>query len=122
MSVSELSAQYASYQGDIDDEYVRIDVEEECWLDDFLVMDNTYNENGGVSNKYRHVYHFPFEKVYPGDKIKLYTKEGRNSIPYYTGINRTISLYWGLGKSIWNKDGDIIHLIKIAASESKEVI
>lgn len=123
MSISELNTQFVYYQGDMNSEYVRIEVEEDCNLGRFLVMDNTYNQDGSKSNKYRHVYHFPKIPVYAGDTIFLYTKEGENDIPKYDErTNRYISLYWNLGKSIWNKDGDTLHIIKIAASESKRII
>lgn len=121
MAVSELDIEYAYNQGDIDGERVRIKVKEDCWLDDFLIMDNTYNENGGVSNKYRHVYQFPCHRVNVGDTVYLYTKKGKKVVPDDNEKNRTLRFYWGLGKTIWNQDGDTIHLIKIDRSESKEI-
>lgn len=121
MTVKELDVWYASCQGDLENEYIRISVEEDCWLDDFLIMDNTYNDEGGISNKSRHVYQFPLHKVWAGEIVYLYTKKGKNVVPDSDKKDRTLRFYWGLGRSIWNIDGDTVHLIKIDKRESKEI-
>lgn len=121
MAVKELDIRYGSYQGDIEKEFIRINVKEDCWLDDFLIMDNTYNEKGGISNKYRHVYQFPCRRVWAGEVVYLYTKKGKNVVPDSDQKDRTLRFYWGLGRSIWNIDGDTVHLIKIDKIESKEI-
>lgn len=121
MTVKELNVRYASYQGDLEKEFIRISVKEDCWLDDFLIMDNTYNDKGGISNKYRHVYQFPLHKVWAGEVVYLYTKKGKNVVPDSDNKDRTLRFYWGLGRSIWNIDGDTVHLIKIDKIESKEI-
>ncbi|MFW1813918.1 hypothetical protein ACG9X6_04545 [Acinetobacter guillouiae] len=121
MAVSELNLIDVFDAGDIDSERVKFKVKKECWLDDFLIMDNTYTENGAISNKYRHVYNFECVKLYPGEIVYLYTKKGKNVVPTYNDESRTLRFYWGLGNTVWNKDGDTVHLIKIEKHDKIKV-
>ena len=77
-----------------------------CNLREYIVLDTTYDEDGTVSNKHRHMYIMPDINVNEGDFIWLYTREGR----YHTHNNdsKTIThnIYWGLDIHVWNNDGD----------------
>ena len=46
-----------------------------CNLNEYIVLDATYDEDGIVSNKHRHVYIMPNVNVNEGDFIWLYTKK-----------------------------------------------
>ena len=82
-----------------------------CNLREYIVLDTTYDEEGIVSNKHRHVFIFPNINVNEGDFIWLYTREGR----YHTHNNNsntiTHNIYWGLDIRVWNNDGDKAYLI-----------
>ena len=82
-----------------------------CNLNEYIVLDTTYDEDGIVSNKHRHVYIMPDINVNEGDFIWLYTKNGT----YHTHNNdsKTIThnIYWGLDIHVWNNDGDKAYLI-----------
>ena len=82
-----------------------------CNLNEYIVLDTTYDEDGIVSNKYRHVYIMPDINVNEGDFIWLFTREGR----YHTYNNNsntiTHNIYWGLDIHVWNNDGDKAYLI-----------
>ena len=94
-----------------------------CNLNEYIVLDTTYDENGIVSNKHRHVFIMPNINVNEGDFIWLYTCEGK----YHTHSNNsktiTHNLYWGLDIHVWNNDGDkayLIHYDDWNSIESKE--
>lgn len=93
------------------DERVVIKILQKCDVSQYLLFDQTYDEEGIQSNKHRHVYVFPDIQVNKGDYICLYTKKGT----YYTHENRsgtlTHNLYMGLEKSIWNNSGDVAYLL-----------
>lgn len=82
-----------------------------CNLNEYIVLDTTYDEDGIVSNKHRHVYIMPDINVNEGDFIWLYTKKGT----YHTHNNKsktiTHNIYWGLDIHVWNNDGDKAYLI-----------
>lgn len=48
----------------------------DCNLNEYIVLDTTFDEAGIVSNKHRHVYIMPDINVYQGDFIWLFTKKG----------------------------------------------
>lgn len=82
-----------------------------CNINEYIVLDTTYDEDGIVSNKHRHVYIMPDINVDEGDFIWLFTQKGT----YHTHNNdsKTIThnIYWGLDISVWNNDGDQAYLI-----------
>lgn len=93
-----------------------------CNLNEYIVLDTTYDEEGIVSNKNRHVYVMPDINVNEGDFIWLYTHEGS----YHTHKNDsntiTHNIYWGLDIYVWNNNGDkayIIHYDDWNSIESK---
>lgn len=103
-------------------ERLLIRVENDCNLRGYMVVDNTYDENGQLSNVDRHVYVFPSHEVKKGNIVRLYTRRGidketdgtfgkTESVKYY-------NFYWGYddGCTVWNKDGDtpyILHFDKV---------
>lgn len=102
--------------GDIDEERVTLKVlgdSVRTW--DYAIIDNTYDADG-ISNKHRHLYYFdderPYEVLNEGDLIHLYTKSGNNRV-LSKDDKKVCYYYWGLKKSIWNKDGDKVSLLEI---------
>lgn len=82
-----------------------------CNLNEYIVFDTTFDEDGIVSNKHRHVFIMPNVSVNEGDFIWLYTRQGT----YHTHNNKsntiTHNIYWGLNINVWNNDGDKAYLI-----------
>lgn len=87
-------------------------VKEDCNSGDYLVFDETYNEDGSVSNKLRHLYIFDSHSLSEGDFIWLFThKEGHYDTHKNKSKTTTHKFYWGLGNSIWNQEGDKVYVI-----------
>jgi hypothetical protein len=92
-------------------EMLVIDVIEDTDMGQYLVMDSTYNPDGTVSNKFRHIYWFPPKKVKKGDVVVLYTKPGNYSMTK-KGNNNIHYFHWNVENCVWNNDGDnavVIH-------------
>lgn len=107
--------------GDLEKERVIIKVLKDCLISWYLIFDNTYNEDGTLSNLWRHLYIFPKRRVNAGDYIWLYTKDG-NGTQWRNDSNTTTHvLYWGLGETIWNHDEDRAYLVKYEDSQTFEV-
>lgn len=101
-------------KGNLDKECVWIDVTESVAdLSYYLICDSTYTENGKISNELRHTYWFPTRSVEKGDWIKLMTKAGKNSKSSNDRRTTTHTLYWGLGRTVWNTDGDCAVLFQL---------
>ncbi len=78
----------------------------------YIVFDTTFFEDGRVSNKVRHSYWFPDKKVHAGDLVILYTKPGTQSESQNKDGSTSHFFYWGLAKTIWNKEGDCAVLLE----------
>jgi hypothetical protein len=102
-------------KGDLEKECVWFDVKEEVpSLSDFMVCDTTYTDDHHISNELRHIYWFRKQSVKKGDWIKLLTKVGTNTSSNNDRKTTTHILYWNLGRTIWNKDGDAAVLFELA--------
>jgi len=100
-------------QGDAKKEYVLLLAKEDCNIGSFFIVDNTYDNSGQPSNKLRHTYFFPSTTVKKGHYVVLYTTSGKNGTGTVGNVPCHI-FYWGLGNSVWNDTGDIVHLIEIS--------
>ncbi|CAD0004787.1 hypothetical protein [Flavobacterium chungangense] len=95
------------------DERILIKILEDSDIGEFLVLDTTYSSNGTVSNKVRHPFWFPDQKVKKGDWVTLYTKEGSSrSLKNPDGTIHYL-FYWGLKSNVWNNDGDCALLLHV---------
>ena len=65
-----------------DDERLVLKVLRNCNMNEYVVFDTTFDENGVVSNKHRHLYVFPQIDVKANDTVVLYTKRGTYSTIY----------------------------------------
>lgn len=94
-----------------DDERVVIKVLSKCNLNNYIIFDTTFTENGILSNKHRHLFVFPNLIVNEGDYIWLYSNIG--SYGTHRNISKTIThkLYWGMENHIWNNEGDKAYLL-----------
>lgn len=93
------------------EERVVLKAKEDCNLNNFILFDTTYDENGILSNKHRHMFIFPELNVSKGDFIWLYTKKGVRGNHLNTSNTTTYKLYWNLEKPIWNNSGDRAYIV-----------
>lgn len=95
-----------------EEEYLILRANADCNTGNFLVFDETYDEEGIASNKFRHLYIFPSHPISQGDFIWLYThKEGEYATHNNTSGTITHKFYWGINNSIWNHDGDKVYVV-----------
>lgn len=59
-------------------EHVTFRVINDTNLNNFIVLDDTFNAEGTLSNKERHPFWFPYWEVESYDQVRLYTGEGSN--------------------------------------------
>lgn len=107
--------------GDLDNERIILKAIKACEISWYILFDNTYDEEGNLSNLWRHMYIFPKKQLKAGDFIWLYTKAGKDSSRGNNSNTTTYLLFWGLDETIWNKGNDKAYLIKYVDSQSMEV-
>ncbi|MGC4038409.1 MAG: hypothetical protein QM764_20765 [Chitinophagaceae bacterium] len=103
-----------------DSERIAIDVEQDTNLNEYILLDTTY-KNGQLSNKDRHPYLFPDQKVKKGDVVVLLTKKGINTTESKANGSVIYFFYWGLDSNVWNNDGDSASLLHIDERQSHRV-
>ena len=94
-----------------DDERVVIKALSTCNINSYILFATTYEANGIVSNKFRHLFIFPDLVLEEGDFIWLYTKPGVYGTHTNTSGTKTHKLYWGVQSHIWNNDDDKAYLM-----------
>lgn len=103
-----------------DKEYILFQAVEDCNLHNYLIHDDTFDSDGELSNKLRHMYRFPSVSVKKGEFVALHVKQsGKYSKgTYKTALFKTEYpchiLYWGANTNIFNQDGDHLYLLAIA--------
>lgn len=107
--------------GDLDKERVILKATKDTEISWYILFDNTYNDDGSLSNLWRHMFIFPRITVKAGDFVWLYTKKGEKSNRGNDSNTTTHLLYWGMDETIWNHDGDMAYLVKYIDSQSVNV-
>jgi hypothetical protein len=88
----------------------------------FALVDRTFDEDGRLSNEFRHIYVFPEVKLKAGDRIVLCTGAGEDGTKKLPNGTKFHGLYWGAKECVWNdKGGDTATLISFALVNSKTV-
>lgn len=95
----------------LEEERVVMKATEDCNLNSFILFDTTYDENGIVTNKHRHMFIFPDLNVKKGDFIWVYTQKGISGNHLNTSKTTTHKLYWNLDGQIWNNSGDKAYIV-----------
>lgn len=98
-----------------------LDVINDCRLGRFAVIDTTYDDEGKVSNKNRHVYLFNTQAVKKGDIVVLYSKKGEDDSTKNNNGSISYFYFWGLDSTVWNNEGDVALLLHIDDFERKTV-
>lgn len=100
-----------------EDEYILFQAVKDCILKDYLIHDDTFDADGEISNKLRHMYRFNRSvKVKAGEYVALYVKkEGDYCVGTIGKIKPTPChiFYWGLDVDVFNDNGDHLYLLKI---------
>lgn len=107
--------------GDAKEEYVVLDVNEDCKLQYYMLQDTTYTNNGNISSKLRHSYWLPSYDAKKGDEIIINTRSGKNLIPVREKGGKKFTFYWGLNSAVWNDEGDCVVLFEINTWKSMGV-
>ena len=107
--------------GSLPGERLLIRVRDDTDVGEYLLADTTYQGEGQVSSKLRHVFWLPDREVSRGDLVVVYTKEGADKSRENESGNRTHFLYWGLDRTVWNKSGDAATLFHIDEWQPKKV-
>lgn len=103
-----------------DKERLILDVTADVDIGNFVVFDTSFSKDGKISNKVRHTYWFPDQKVKKGDVVVLYTRKGKN-ISEKKDSHTIYFYYWDLDISVWNNDGDCAVLLNCKDWTSKGV-
>lgn len=104
-------------------ERIELNVVGNCNLHNYILADTTYTDETHISNKLRHMYWFLNQNVIAGDKVVIYTKQGKASTELINGGRNTkYTYYWGLGNSVWNNTGDAALLFNINTWKTKKVV
>lgn len=112
---------YVADHGVTKDERIVLKAKEDVQVGEYMLADTTYVAENEVSNKLRHTFWIPDAKVDKGDLVVIYTKEGKSSVKVNKSGNRTYFFYWGLEKTVWNKDEDAAALFHIRDFSTKKV-
>jgi hypothetical protein len=107
------------YNGSKTDEYVWLEVLQDCNLRDYAIADNTFEADGDLSNKHPHIFRFPSTSVKAGEIVVLHTGKKRE-LGTYQGTKRH-RFFWGLGSAVWNDNGDKAILLQIAGSAAVSI-
>lgn len=98
-----------------ENEHVVFRVLEDCNLSHYILMDNTYDSEGNISNIHRHSIVLPNINVNKGDYLRIYTHVGKQRSFINQSQSITHEIYWGFDGeiSIWNNVSDKVYIFKI---------
>ena len=113
---------YVKDHGDLDNERIVLKALAGLDIGRYLICDTTYNKDNTVSNKVRHTYWFPDKAIQEGDFVALYTKVGTDRQHSNQANTTTHCFYWGLDRTIWNKDGDGAVLFELGSWAIKNML
>lgn len=88
-------------------------------LKNYAVVDYTFDADGDVSNKQRHIYVFKELEVKKDDTIYLYTGKPPQ-VKRFTPPH-AYTLYWGLDHQVWNDGADKATVIEYRVKATKLV-
>ena len=116
-----LAIRYVKEHGVLEDERIVLKVLGDADIGDYMLADTTYIADDEVSNKLRHTFWIPDKTVEKGDLVVIYTKSGKDSTKSNKSGNKTHFFYWGLERTVWNKDEDAAALFLVGDWSSKKV-
>lgn len=107
--------------GDLKNERLVLKAENDGDIGNYIVADTTYTSESSVSNRLRHVFWIPDKEVTSGDLVVIYTKYGTPKTKKNKSGNSTHFFYWGLERTVWNKEEDVAALFELSEWDFKRV-
>lgn len=101
--------------GDLENERLVLKAISDVNVGTYIISDTTYHSDNEISNELRHVFWIPDREVEQGDVVVIYTKSGRDKTIKNKSGNSTHFFYWGLNRTVWNKNGDAVVLLSLNA-------
>jgi hypothetical protein len=77
-------------------------------LEEYAIVDKTFDTKGQASNIHRHIYRFKSKKVKKGDIVRLISGVGSDTetTGTYKETSRKVHVfYWNSDSCIWNNNG-----------------
>jgi len=102
-------------QGNYENEYVLMRVQEDCNIGYYILADSTYTSDDKVSNKLRHTFWIPHKEVKKGDLVSVWTTTGSNTTVKNDNGETIHRFFWGLKMSVWNDEGDCAVLFELTS-------
>jgi hypothetical protein len=109
-----LEIRFVKDHGDLKNERIVLKTLGDINVGTYMISDTTYHSDESISNELRHVFWIPDKDVKQGDLIVVYTKSGKNKTVENESGNSTHFFYWGLERTIWNKNGDAAVLFSLS--------
>jgi hypothetical protein len=113
---------YVKDKGDLKNERVVLKALARIDIGRYMICDTTYNEDDTVSNKLRHTFWFPDKVIEEGDFVALYTRAGEDREYSNKADTTTYCFYWGIDRTIWNKEGDAAVLFELGSWSFKNML
>lgn len=99
--------------GKAGEEYVLLEVTEDCQVGAHILADTTFTDTGRVSNKLRHTFWFPDKAINAGELVVVRTGKGTDD-SYKNNIGTKVHrFYWNLALPVWNDQKDAAILVEI---------
>lgn len=92
--------------GDASEEYVVLEILQDCNADHYVIADTTFTADSKISNKVRHTHWFYSTALKKGDFIALFTGTGTDKADKRSDDSTLYYRFWGLKTAVWNDDGD----------------
>jgi hypothetical protein len=107
--------------GDVKKERIVLEALGDTNVGTYIVSDTTYYSDKEISNELRHVFWIPDKQVEGGDLVVVYSRSGKNKTEKNKNGNSTHFFYWGLDKTVWNKNGDAAVLFSLSDWAFKKI-
>lgn len=88
--------------GDASQEYLLLQATADINLNDYAVVDKTFDEEGKPSNVMRHFFRFPKKEIKKGEYVSLRTGKGNSELGKTKQGEIVHRIYWGSDAPIWN--------------------
>lgn len=107
-----ISIDYIKDSGNIEKERIVFDVIEDGQIGKYLIAESETLNDSKFSSLIKNTYWFPDQEVKTGDRVILYTKEGRKNIVDNEDGSNSYFFYWGLKSPHLKSDNDCVVLFE----------
>lgn len=88
--------------GDTSKEYILLEATEEVNINNYAIVDRTFDKDGKASNINKHFYRFPSQIIKKGEYVSLRTGKGINKKVNIDKLGIVHRFYWGSDAPFWN--------------------